>query len=240
MPHKIRSGFNSSKLSVCSDWVTPEAFMVDLKKPDTKQEFVWHYGSPIELIGDGVAPDFLEESNSWLAINRLLLGLHPEFRDRVLFVEEPSNGSCVPPCVDSENILTTCRDFPVLREPSNQIQLLNCWFVYEAMKRLSLQSDRTLTKENEIATANLLILQERLAELSYHEDLLQPHDSPNVCIDQLARDEMEIVTSQLLHAQTVIESYHNLSTDMIKLLAKTEASMTRAKKIINRVNDSIA
>ncbi|MBA5708241.1 hypothetical protein DT037_14340 [Pseudomonas fulva] len=79
------------------------------------------------------------------------------------------------------------------------------------------------------------MLQERLAEFTYHEISPQPHDSGTVCIDQSPRDEMEIVTSQLLHAQTVIESYHNLTTDMIKLLAKTEASMTRAREVMNRV-----
>ncbi|WP_182139812.1 hypothetical protein [Pseudomonas fulva] len=235
MPNKIRSGFNSSKLSVCSDWVTPEEFMVNLKKSDTKQEFVWHYSSPVNLLGDGVAPKFLEESNNWLASNRLLLGLNPELRDRVLFVEEPSNCSCGPTWLDAENLLTTCRELPILHDPSTQIQLLNCWFLYETMKRLSLQSDINLAKENDLATANLLMLQERLAEFTYHEISPQPHDSGTVCIDQSPRDEMEIVTSQLLHAQTVIESYHNLTTDMIKLLAKTEASMTRAREVMNRV-----
>lgn len=239
MSNKIRSGFNFSKLSVCPGWVTPEAFLINLKKSDIKQEFVWHYGSPIDLIDNGVAPNFSEESSSWLATNRLLLGLNLELRDRVLFVEDPSNRSYASTYLDSEYILTTCRDLPFLRDPSNQVQLLNCWLVYEAMKRLSLQSDRLLTKENEITTANLLMLQERLVELEYQEVVPQPHDSRDVNVNQLARDEMEIVTSQLLHAQTVIESYHNLSTDMIKLLAKTEASMIRASKIINRANESI-
>lgn len=80
-------------------------------------------------------------------------------------------------------------------------------------------------------TLNLFNLQEKYSELLERSHKPYPSTMENVNVLR----ENEILVSQLLQAQTAIESYHNFCVEIIMTLESTEHSLNRAQAILEKL-----
>jgi len=97
--------------------------------------------------------------------------------------------------------------------------------------------EHKLELEHRHLTLTLLAVQERFAGL-INDDAIRLGTPTTGSYTNESERQLSIIMSQLMHAQAVIEGYHNLCTDIIAIMSKTEQSMDRAHNLIEKLVNS--